>query len=342
MSLLEINNLHVRFNAGHGHEVRAVNGVSLAVERGESVGLVGESGCGKSTLGNAVLRLVSVQAGAIRFEDKDVLTLARRDLFRYRRRAQMIFQDPYGSLNPRLSVGAAIEECLAVHRLGGRAERKRRVRDLLQTVGLEPEYAGRYPHEFSGGQRQRVGIARALALNPVFVVADEPVSALDVSVQAQILNLMKDLQQARDLAYLFIAHDLAVVRYMCDRVLVMYFGRIVEAAGVDALFACPSHPYTRALLSAVPDVEKGLRARAAGARQEIVKGEVPTVTSSVTGCPFHPRCPHAKPLCREQMPDEREVGPGHMSRCHFAGKLQPRMGRTGDGPSTWQPSATNR
>ena len=342
MSLLEINNLHVRFNAGHGHEVRAVNGVSLAVERGESVGLVGESGCGKSTLGNAVLRLASVQAGAIRFEDKDVLTLARRDLFRYRRRAQMIFQDPYGSLNPRLSVGAAIEECLAVHRLGGREERKRRVRDLLQTVGLEPEYAGRYPHEFSGGQRQRVGIARALALNPVFVVADEPVSALDVSVQAQILNLMKDLQQARDLAYLFIAHDLAVVRYMCDRVLVMYFGRIVEAAGVDALFACPSHPYTRALLSAVPDVKKGLRAHAAGARQEIVKGEVPTVTSSVTGCPFHPRCPHAKPLCREQMPDEREVGPGHMSRCHFAGKLQPRMGRTGDGPSTWQPSATNR
>ena len=321
MSLLEINNLHVRFNAGHGHEVRAVNGVSLAVERGESVGLVGESGCGKSTLGNAVLRLVSVQAGAIRFEDKDVLTLARRDLFRYRRRAQMIFQDPYGSLNPRLSVGAAIEECLAVHRLGGREERKRRVRDLLQTVGLEPEYAGRYPHEFSGGQRQRVGIARALALNPVFVVADEPVSALDVSVQAQILNLMKDLQQARDLAYLFIAHDLAVVRYMCDRVLVMYFGRIVEAAGVDALFACPSHPYTRVLLSAVPDVEKGLRARVAGARQEILKGEVPTVTSSVTGCPFHPRCPHAKPLCREQMPDEREVGPGHMSRCHFAGKL---------------------
>ena len=320
MSLLEINNLHVRFNAGHGHEVRAVNGVSLAVERGESVGLVGESGCGKSTLGNAVLRLVSVQAGAIRFEDKDVLTLARRDLFRYRRRAQMIFQDPYGSLNPRLSVGAAIEECLAVHRLGGREERKRRVRDLLQTVGLEPEYAGRYPHEFSGGQRQRVGIARALALNPVFVVADEPVSALDVSVQAQILNLMKDLQQARGLAYLFIAHDLAVVRYMCDRVLVMYFGRIVEAAGVDALFACPSHPYTRALLSAVPDVEKGLRARAAGVRREIVKGEVPTVTSSVTGCPFHPRCPHAKPLCREQMPDEREVGPGHMSRCHFAAR----------------------
>jgi oligopeptide/dipeptide ABC transporter ATP-binding protein len=320
MPLLEINNLHVRFKAGRGHEVRAVNGVSLAVERGESVGLVGESGCGKSTLGNAVLRLVPVHAGAIRFEDNDVLTLARRDLFHYRRRSQMIFQDPYGSLNPRLSVGAAIEECLAVHRLGNRAERKQRVRDLLQTVGLEPEYAARYPHEFSGGQRQRVGIARALALNPVFVVADEPVSALDVSVQAQILNLMKDLQQARGLAYLFVAHDLAVVRYMCDRILVMYAGRIVEAAGVDALFACPAHPYTQALLSAVPDVEKGLRARAAGARREIVKGEVPTVISSVAGCPFHPRCPHAQELCRAQLPDEREVGPGHMSRCYFAGK----------------------
>jgi len=321
MSLLEINSLHVRFSAAHGHEVRAVNGVSLAVERGESVGLVGESGCGKSTLGNAVLRLVRVQGGTIRFEDQDVLTLTRRDLFRYRRRSQMIFQDPYGSLNPRLSVGAAIEECLAVHRMGNRAERKQRVRELLQTVGLDPDYAARYPHEFSGGQRQRVGIARALALNPVLVVADEPVSALDVSVQAQILNLMKDLQQARGLAYLFIAHDLAVVRYMCDRVLVMYAGRIVEAAGVDALFACPAHPYTRALLSAVPDVEKGLRARATGKRLEIVKGEVPTVTSAVAGCPFHPRCPHARDLCREQMPDEREIGPGHMSRCHFAGKL---------------------
>jgi len=320
MPLLEINNLHVRFSAGHGREVRAVNGVSLAVEHGESVGLVGESGCGKSTLGNAVLRLVSVQAGAIRFEDKDVLTLARRDLFHYRRRSQMIFQDPYGSLNPRLSVGAAIEECLAVHRLGNRAERKRRVRDLLQTVGLEPEYAGRYPHEFSGGQRQRIGIARALALDPVFVVADEPVSALDVSVQAQILNLLKDLQQARGLAYLFIAHDLAVVRYMCDRILVMYAGAIVEAADADALFACPAHPYTQALLSAVPDVEKELRARAAGARREIVQGEVPTVTSAVAGCPFHPRCPHAQELCRAQLPDEREVGPGHMSRCHFAAR----------------------
>ncbi|MFA5044099.1 MAG: ABC transporter ATP-binding protein [Kiritimatiellia bacterium] len=321
MSLLEINNLHVRFRAGHGHELRAVNGVSLAVERGESVGLVGESGCGKSTLGNAILRLVPVQAGTIRFEDQDVLTFGRRDLFRYRRRSQMIFQDPYGSLNPRLAIGAAIEECLAVHRLGNRAERKQRVRELLQTVGLDPDYAARYPHEFSGGQRQRIGIARALALDPVLVVADEPVSALDVSVQAQILNLLKDLQQARGLAYLFVAHDLAVVRYMCDRVLVMYAGRIVEAAGVEAIFAHPAHPYTQALLNAVPDIEKGLRARAAGASREIVKGEVPAATSGLAGCPFQPRCLYAKPLCLAQMPEERAVGPGHLSRCHFAGKL---------------------
>lgn len=320
MSLLEITDLNVRFKAGHGRQVRAVNGVSLSVERGESVGLVGESGCGKSTLGNAALRLVPVQSGAIRFEDQDVLALARRALFHYRRRAQMIFQDPYGSLNPRLAVGAAIEECLVVHRLGNRLERKQRVRDLLHTVGLDPDYAARYPHEFSGGQRQRIGIARALALDPVFVIADEPVSALDVSVQAQILNLMKDLQQSRGLAYLFIAHDLAVVRYMCDRVLVMYAGRIVEAAEADALFAHPAHPYTQALLSAVPDVEKGLRARAAGARREIVKGEVPT-TSFVAGCPFNPRCPYARELCRAQLPEERAIGPGHMTRCHFAGKL---------------------
>ncbi len=321
MSLLEITDLHVHFNAGRRHEVRAVNGVSLAVERGESVGLVGESGCGKSTLGNAVLRLAPVRSGGIRFEDQNVLALARRALFRYRRRAQMIFQDPYGSLNPRLSIGAALEECLAVHRLGTRLERRQRVRDLLQTVGLDPDYAARYPHEFSGGQRQRVGIARALALDPVFVIADEPVSALDVSVQAQILNLLKDLQQARGLTYLFVAHDLAVVRYMCDRILVMYAGRIVEVAGGEALFERPAHPYTQALLNAVPDVEKGLQARAAGARLDIVKGEVPTAASNPAGCPFHPRCPHARDLCRREMPDEREVAPGHMSRCHFAGKL---------------------
>ncbi|MBI2437274.1 MAG: ABC transporter ATP-binding protein [Lentisphaerae bacterium] len=319
MSLLEITDLQVRFKAGHGREVRAVDGVSLTVAQGESVGLVGESGCGKTTLGNAVVRLAPAKQGQILFENQDVLALGRRDLFRYRRRAQMIFQDPYGSLNPRLAVGAAIEECLAVHRLGRRDERRQRVRDLLQTVGLEPDYAERYPHEFSGGQRQRVGIARALALDPIFIVADEPVSALDVSVQAQILNLLKDLQLSRGLAYLFIAHDLAVVRYMCERVLVMYFGRIVEAAEADELFAHPAHPYTRALLNAVPDIDRGLRA--ARERSTVAQGEVPSVTASVEGCSFHPRCPYAEELCRRQAPEERELGPGHSSRCHFAGKL---------------------
>ncbi len=322
MPFLEINNLHVSFGAGRGHAVHAVNGVSLAVERGESVGLVGESGCGKSTLGNAILLLAPVQAGTIRFEERNVLALARRDLFNYRRRAQMIFQDPYGSLNPRLSVGAAIEECLAVHRLGNRAERKRRVRDLLQTVGLDPDYAARYPHEFSGVPRHRIGNSRALALDPVFVVADEPVSALDVSVQAQILNLMKDLQQARGLAYLFIAHDLAVVRYMCERILVMYAGQIVEAAPADALFAGPAHPYTQALLAAVPDMEQGLRPRATGTRRAILQGEVPLAMSVLGGCPFQPRCHYARDICRAQLPDARAVGPGHMCRCHFAGALK--------------------
>ena len=321
MPLLEINNLHVSFAAGHGHTVHAVKGVSLAVARGESVGLVGESGCGKSTLGNAILLLAPVQAGSIQFEERNVLKLARRDLFNYRRRAQMIFQDPYGSLNPRLSVGAAIEECLVVHRLSNRAERKRRVRDLLQTVGLDPDYAARYPHEFSGGQRQRIGIARALALDPVFIVADEPVSALDVSVQAQILNLMKDLQNLRGLAYLFIAHDLAVVRYMCDRILVMYAGRIVEAAPAAALFAAPAHPYTQALLAAVPDMEKGLRVRGAGLPRKILQGEASGAMSVPGGCAFNLRCPHARDLCRAQLPAARSVGPGHMCQCHFAGAL---------------------
>ncbi|MBI2440600.1 MAG: ABC transporter ATP-binding protein [Lentisphaerae bacterium] len=324
MPLLEIADLQVSFKSGRRQEVRAVDGVSLAVASGESVGLVGESGCGKSTLGNTILRLVPACSGQIRFENQDVLALGCGDLFRYRRRAQMIFQDPYGSLNPRLTIGAAIEECLAVHRLGNRLERRERVRHLLETVGLESDYAARYPHEFSGGQRQRVGIARALALDPVFIVADEPVSALDVSVQAQILNLLKDLQLSRNLAYLFIAHDLSVVRYMCSRVLVMYFGRIVEAADAAELFAHPAHPYTRTLLAAVPDIERGLRA--ARARSAVAQGEVPSVSTAVEGCSFHPRCPYAEEICREQTPKDHEVSPGHTSRCHFAGTIRLHRG----------------
>ncbi len=318
MPLLELTDLHVAYPAGRGREVRAVNGVSLRVEPGESVGLVGESGCGKSSLALAVLRLAPVLSGTLRFEDRDVLGLDRHGLLRYRRRVQMVFQDPFGSLNPRLTVGAAIEEVLAVHRLGGQSERRARVAALLRTVGLEPGYAGRYPHEFSGGQRQRIGIARALALDPVLVLADEPVSALDVSVQAQILNLLRDLQAARGLAYLFIAHDLAVVRSLCTRVLVMFAGRIVEEAGADALFARPAHPYTRLLLSAVPDMDRGLAARAAPGAPVPSEPEATPVSTAGAGCPFHPRCPLAAAACRERLPDTRAVGPGHWVRCHAA------------------------
>ncbi len=318
MSLLEVERLTVRFIVNRRRIVRAVREVSLRVERGESVGLVGESGCGKSTLGNAVMRLAPVHSGRVLYEGQDVLGFKRRELFDYRRKLQMVFQDPFGSLNPRLSVGSALAECLQVHRLGVRRERMQRVAELLRAVGLDAAYAGRYPHEFSGGQRQRIGIARALALDPQLIVADEPVSALDVSVQVQILNLMKDLQQARSLAYLFIAHDLAVVRYMCDRVLVMYAGRIVEAAAADALFADPAHPYTRALLSAVPDVRQGLVAPDAGAAADLLRGEVPGGADSIRGCPFHPRCRQARAICRDQMPEERQLGPGHFCRCHFA------------------------
>ncbi len=312
MPLLDIDGLHVSYGTGP-RAVCAVRGVSLSIEPGESVGLVGESGCGKSTLAGAVLRLTPTQLGRIRFEGRDVLQFGRAELFAYRRRVQMIFQDPYGSLNPRLSVGAAIEEVLHVHRIGARRERPGRVAGLLRTVGLEPDHATRYPHEFSGGQRQRIGIARALALDPVLLVADEPVSALDVSVQAQVMNLLMDLKTARGLAYLFIAHDLAVVRALCDRVLVMLAGRIVESAGVDDLFSRPAHPYTRLLLSVAPDIERGLRSRAAGgaAAEPIAAGAAPA-----DGCPFYPRCPCAQPACREALPPERRVAPGHMSRCH--------------------------
>ena len=323
MLLLEIDNLSVQFRvregAGRAKQLRAVDGVSFRVERGESVGLVGESGCGKTTLGLALLGLASVSGGCVRFDGEDVTRLAGASLRRFRERAQMIFQDPFGSLNPRMSIGAAIEEVLQVHRAVPRSGRAARAGELLAQVGLDPQYARRYPHELSGGQRQRVGIARALAVRPSLLIADEAVSALDVSVQVQILNLMKDLQKAGDLTYLFIAHDLAVVRYMCDRILVMYLGRIVEEGPAAALFAQPAHPYTVALLSAVPDVDKGLRGRHGGSRRIILAGDVPSATQIPPGCPFHPRCPRAEPVCRADPPPAfREVGPARRSACHFA------------------------
>jgi ABC-type oligopeptide transport system ATPase subunit len=249
------------FYGSRRNPVRAVDGVSFSIERGESVGLVGESGSGKSTLGRAILRLEPIRSGRVLFDGTDVTTLRGDALKKFRRRAQMIFQDPYGSLNPRIAIGRAIDEVLVVHGIARGDERHRRVDELLRSVGLDAAYRHRYPHEFSGGQRQRIGIARSLAVNPEFIIADEPVSALDVSVQVQILNLLKDLRKDLNLSYLFIAHDLAVVRYVCDRVLVMQSGKIVEEGRADDVFDHPKHPYTRALVAAVPEIEKGLALR---------------------------------------------------------------------------------
>ena len=316
-SLLKVEDLRVYFGKRRA-PVRAVDGVSFSIQPGESVGLVGESGCGKTTLGRAIMRLVDVHSGRIDFAGKDVAPLNNRELQAYRKRVQMIFQDPYGSLNARMSVGNAIQEVMQVHRMGGRAERRKRAQDLFHAVGLDPGYMDRYPHEFSGGQRQRIGIARALAVDPQLIIADEPVSALDVSVQVQILNLMKDLQQELNLAYLFIAHDLAVVRYICDRILVMYLGKIVESGTPDKILTRPTHPYTQALLSAVPDVDKGLKSRTEGSDRIVLKGDVPSPTRLIPGCPFHPRCPIARDRCRSEIPELREIRSGQWSACHFA------------------------
>lgn len=315
--LLRVEALRVHYGSPK-RPVRAVDGVDISIRSGESVGLVGESGCGKTTLGRAIMRLVDVQAGRIDFEGRDIAGLRGSALTAYRKQAQMIFQDPYGSLNARLSVGNAIEEAMQVHRMGNRAERRRRAAELFEAVGLDPAYLDRYPHEFSGGQRQRIGIARALAVNPQLIIADEPVSALDVSVQVQILNLLKDLQTQMQLSYLFVAHDLAVVRYVCDRIYVMYLGRIVESGTPEELFSSPKHPYTQALLSAVPDVDKGLRARQEGSKRIVLKGDVPSPTKVIPGCPFHPRCPMAESRCREEVPALREIAEGRRAACHFA------------------------
>ena len=322
MPLLEVKDLGMSFTLGHGFSsrsvLRAVHGVSFEIERGESVGLVGESGCGKTTLARGILRLMEPTEGNVLFDGHDVRAMKPRELRRFRQSAQIVFQDPYDSLNPRLTVGSMLDEVLRVHRIVPRADRPERVRELLRSVGLNPAYAARYPHEISGGQRQRIGIARALAVNPRFVIADEPVSALDVSVQVQILNLLKDLRQGLGLTYLFIAHDLAVVRYTCERVLVMYLGRIVESALTDELIRNPAHPYTRALLAAAPDIAKAFAARASGAPRTLLKGEIPSAGNEIPGCPFHPRCPECKPLCRTAAPPTAQVSRNHTAACHFA------------------------
>jgi oligopeptide/dipeptide ABC transporter ATP-binding protein len=322
-TLLDVDALKVRFRVpGLCTPLRAVDGVSFQVGAGESVGLVGESGCGKSTIANSILGLVKPNAGRISFKGTEVGTLKRQGMRGFRRQVQMIFQDPFGSLNGRMTIGGCIEEVLKVHGLAKtRIERSLKVCELLKSVGLDPTYADRYPHEFSGGQRQRIGIARALAVGPSLIIADEPVSALDVSVQAQIMNLLKDLQEDMGLAYLFIAHDLAVVRYMCNRVMVMYLGRIVESGRTQDLFARPSHPYTEALLSAVPDIGKGLAARGGKNSRIVLQGDVPSPIAVIPGCPFHPRCHRAQAICRQVEPQVSPLDGDHVSACHFAREI---------------------
>jgi len=315
-ALLEVRDLVKHFPIRKGFwsrtvgAVKAVDGVSFSIASGEVLGLVGESGCGKTTTGRCILRLLEPTSGEVVFEGRDVTTLGRRGLRRLRREMQIIFQDPYSSLNPRLTVGSMLAEALRIHRIAEGKAARERIDELLETVGLYPSHASRYPHEFSGGQRQRIGIARALSVNPRFIVCDEPVSALDVSVQAQVINLLRDLQDEFDLTYLFIAHDLAVVEHISDRVAVMYLGKLMETASSDELYRNPLHPYTKALLAAIPVPEPG------GERERIeLEGDVPSPADPPSGCPFHPRCPIATAECAEIVPEFREVSRDHWVAC---------------------------
>ena len=294
------------------NHVQAVNGVSFTVRRGEVLGLVGESGSGKTTVGRLVLRLEEATAGSVVFDGTNVFDLPKQEMRRFRKRMQIIFQDPYASLNPRERVRTVIGHALALHKIGTPESRADRAVELMEQVGLSRAQLDRFPHEFSGGQRQRVGIARALAVNPDFIVADEPVSALDVSIQAQVINLLSDLRDELDLTMLFIAHDLAVVEHICDRVAVMYLGKIMEIAPSDALYETPNHPYTDALLSAVPVPEPGRQRK-----RTVLSGDIPSPIDPPSGCVFRTRCPRAEAICAEKAPELKQVGPDHFSACHL-------------------------
>ena len=319
-TILQVEDLKMHFPITRGilfqrqvGAIKAVDGISFDLYKGETLGLVGESGCGKSTTGRAILQLHRPTGGHVRFEGKELTVTKGEELRKMRRRMQMIFQDPYASLNPRMTVGSIIGEPLEVHGIGNtKKERQDRVQELLKIVGLNPVFINRYPHEFSGGQRQRIGIARALAVNPAFIVCDEPISALDVSIQAQIINLLEDLQDELELTYLFIAHDLSVVRHISDRIAVMYLGKIVEVANRDELYENPMHPYTQALLSAVPIPDPVIEGR----RQRIIlEGDVPSPANPPKGCHFSTRCPRVMDRCREQEPPFKDYGSGHHVAC---------------------------
>jgi oligopeptide/dipeptide ABC transporter ATP-binding protein len=314
--LLEIRNLKKYFPVRRGvlqrvvGHVKAVDDISFSIPPGETLGLVGESGCGKTTVGRTLLRLYEPSEGSIRFDGEDITNLRRNKLRELRRNIQIVFQDPYSSLNPRMTIRGIVEEGLSIHKIGTRRERIDVVKDTLTKVGLDPSYITRFPHEFSGGQRQRISIARALALNPRFMVLDEPISALDVSIQSQIINLLNDLKEEYQLTYLFISHDLSVVEYISDRVAVMYLGEIVETATSEDLYANPLHPYTKALLSSIPQMDAKMKQE-----RIVLEGDVPSPIDPPTGCRFHPRCPVAKGICRRVSPQPLDLD-GHVVRCH--------------------------
>ncbi|ADO84271.1 ABC transporter ATP-binding protein [Ilyobacter polytropus] len=319
--LLEVKNLKKYFESKKGffgkktQYVKAVDDVSFYIKKGETFGLVGESGCGKSTTGRTLIRLYDVTAGNIIFDGQDISNLKERDLIPFRKKIQMIFQDPYASLNTRMTVADIVGEPLDIHGIAKGQDRQNRIYELLEKVGLSKDHASRYPHEFSGGQRQRIGIARALAVDPEFIICDEPISALDVSIQAQVVNMLEDLQKELGLTYLFIAHDLSMVKHISDRIGVMYLGKMVEVAESDELYEKPAHPYTQALLSSIPIPDPELNAQM---EREILEGDVPSPLNPPSGCRFRTRCKYAKEICSQQEPILQEVAPGHMAACHFS------------------------